>query len=242
MHIIILTCGAIFLYSVSPAGTIATASSSNASSLLANVTSLNQTLISLENQTAALNQTLSALNNTLSTQGEGKALSEITSLAQQQTQIASSAAQQQTQILQNTAQQQTQITKELRERTLRDLPIGLSIMLGIAIVFIIAVPVLVDLKNDKHRPDLYRALMTYAIVAIVGIVIVYLIALINVDIMEKDNPNVNALIDVLKNLSTIVGTALAAIVAFYFGAKSVKESKEAEQGQGQQGQGQQGQG
>lgn len=58
--------------------------------------------------------------------------------------------------------------------------------------------------------------MTFGVIIVVGIVIVYLIALTAFNIGSTENNNVEPLIDVLKNLSTILGTALAAIVAFYF--------------------------
>ena len=61
--------------------------------------------------------------------------------------------------------------------------------------------------------------MTFGVLVVVGIVVVYLIALIAFNIFTE-NENVDALIDVLKNLSTILGTGLAAIIAFYFGVRS----------------------
>lgn len=96
-----------------------------------------------------------------------------------------------------------------------------------AIIAVFALPVALDLyygrgtSRREERYDLYRALMTFGVIIVVGIVVVYLIALINFNIVTA-NANVNALIDVLKNLSTILGTALAAIVAFYFGTRSAQ--------------------
>jgi putative flippase GtrA len=109
-------------------------------------------------------------------------------------------------------------------------------MLVVAIVLVIAAPVIIDLfmahyRNTNRKSDLYRALMAFGVLIVVGIVVVYLIALIAFNIFTE-NENVDALIDVLKNLSTILGTALAAIIAFYFGVKS-KDSREGQQGQRQ---------
>jgi hypothetical protein len=117
------------------------------------------------------------------------------------------------------------------QQVVRDLPTNLSVMVGLLIFAVIPAPLIFDmyLRRNKggEKPNFYRALMTFGVIIVVGIVVVYLIALINVNILTE-NPNVNALIDVLKNLSTIVGTALAAIVAFYFGTRSA-------QGQGRGG-------
>jgi hypothetical protein len=105
-------------------------------------------------------------------------------------------------------------------------PTSMSVMLGLSIVLVIALPLVIDLVHPKdrgreERSDLYRALMTFGVIIVVGLVIIYLIGLINFNITAVNN-NIDGLIDVLKNLSTILGTALAAIVAFYFGAKSVE--------------------
>jgi Na+/proline symporter len=103
-------------------------------------------------------------------------------------------------------------------------PTSMSYMLGLSIVSVIVLPVAIDLlyrkdRSREERSDLYRALMTFGVIIVVGLVIIYLIGLINFNVTLTNNDNVEGLIDVLKNLSTIVGTALAAIVAFYFGGK-----------------------
>ena len=62
--------------------------------------------------------------------------------------------------------------------------------------------------------------MTFGVLVVVGIVVVYLIALIAFNIFTE-NENVDALIDVLKNLSTILGSCIPLpIIAFYFGVRS----------------------
>jgi len=154
--------------------------------------------------------------------------------------------------LANQVEQGQQLGQELRANateqirivatTFKDLPNSIASMLVIAIILVIAAPVIIDLfmshyRNTNRKSDLYRALMTFGVLIVVGIVVVYLIALIAFNIFTE-NENVDALIDVLKNLSTILGTALAAIIAFYFGVRSARESTEGQQGHGQQGQGQ----
>lgn len=180
--------------------------SSNTTAVLDNVTSLNQTLSALVNQTlpALVNQTLTSLNETASEQAQ---------LTQEARVNTSRAIEQQTQAVQ---------------AAFEDLPFSIYAMLMTAIVVVIGLPVALDLHYGRNRTnrreeryDLYRALMTFGVIIVVGIIVVYLIALINFNIVTA-NENVNALIEVLKNLSTILGTALAAIVAFYFGTRSAQ--------------------
>ena len=70
-----------------------------------------------------------------------------------------------------------------------------------------------DMKHHLiGMPGLYRTLMTFGIVLLTGIVVFYLLFLI----IYYNN---TALIETLRNLSTILGTGLATIIAFYFGMK-----------------------
>ena len=79
-------------------------------------------------------------------------------------------------------------------------------------------------KNDVHKPavgmdGLYRTLMTFGVVLLSGIVLLYLLSLITVY-------NNSALIETLRNLSTILGTGLATIIAFYFGMRGSQSAVE----------------
>jgi Bacterial Ig-like domain len=67
-------------------------------------------------------------------------------------------------------------------------------------------------------PGLYRTLMTFGVILLVGTILFYILILITVNI-NSINPTLQSLIDVFKNLATILGTALASIIAFYFGMK-----------------------
>jgi Bacterial Ig-like domain len=113
----------------------------------------------------------------------------------------------------------------------------------IVIASIIGVPLVLDIilayrrkptagtdKENGNRvvgmPDLYRSLMTFGIIVLVGTVIFYLLALITLNINNSTSPALQSLIDVLKSLGTILGTALATIIAFYFGTRATESATE----------------
>jgi hypothetical protein len=113
----------------------------------------------------------------------------------------------------------------------------------IVIASIIGVPLVLDIilayrrkppagssTDSSNRvvgmPDLYRSLMTFGIIVLVGTVIFYLLALITLNINDSTSPALQSLIDVLKSLGTILGTALATIIAFYFGTRAAESATE----------------
>jgi hypothetical protein len=67
--------------------------------------------------------------------------------------------------------------------------------------------------------------MTFGVIFIVGTIVVYLIALIAFNITVQ-SPTVNALINILQNLGAILGTALASVIAFYFGVRGAESATE----------------
>ena len=87
-------------------------------------------------------------------------------------------------------------------------------------------PVSSDKANVRIAgiPGLYRALMTFGVILLVGTVIFYLLALITLNINAPSSPILQSLIDLLKNLGTILGTALASIIAFYFGMRGAESA------------------
>jgi putative flippase GtrA len=224
-----------FLYTAFPPNAAIATTSSDARAALDNVTSLNQTLPALVNQTlpalvnqtlpALVNQTLTSLNETASEQARltEEARENITQLLTSLNETASEQARltEEAGVL-NVTEQTAVLQEQARIDVVRDLPNNLSLMLGGTIILVIAAPVIIDLVfkrlTGEEKTDFYRALMTFGVIIVVGVVVVYLIALINANFLI---PNINnePLIDVLTNLSTILGTAMATIVAFYFGTR-----------------------
>ena len=66
---------------------------------------------------------------------------------------------------------------------------------------------------------LYRTLMTFGVILLVGSVLFYILILIALNAGNVMSPTMQSLVDVFKNLATILGTALATIIAFYFGMR-----------------------
>jgi Bacterial Ig-like domain len=119
----------------------------------------------------------------------------------------------------------------------RDLPVYFLLVIAGAMVL----PLVFDMfyayrKKPKESIDkedrapvgmqgLYRTLMTFGVILLVGTVIFYVLALITLNINNPTNSaSLQSLIDVLKNLSAILGTALATIIAFYFGMRGAESA------------------
>jgi len=123
---------------------------------------------------------------------------------------------------------------------------NLPIIFILVILVIIIIPLSLDMWLAYHRkptgssssssdkenvralgmPGLYRSLMTFGVIVLVGTVIFYLLALITLNIDNSTSPVLQSLVDILKNLGTILGTALATIVAFYFGVRGTESATE----------------
>ena len=182
-----------------------------------NVTSkLENTTSALENATAALTNATEALQN----------ISSISAATTRPLPTTTANA---------TAVNATTIISSIFENNLPALFI-------IVIALIIIIPLVFDMflayrkkpkeSTDKENnrvvgmPGLYRSLMTFGIIVLVGTVIFYRLALITLNINNSTSPVLQSLIDILKNLGTILGTALATIIAFYFGMRGAESATE----------------
>lgn len=81
-------------------------------------------------------------------------------------------------------------------------------------------------KRMQGMPGLYRSLMSFGVILLVGTVIFYLLALITLNITSTNTGVLQSLIDLLKNLGTFLGTALVTIIAFYFGVRGAESAAE----------------
>ena len=176
---------------------------------------LENTTSALENATAALTNAIEALQNISSISAAARLLPTTTANA--------------------TAVNATTIISSIFDNNLPAIFI-------IVIFLIIIIPLVLDMylayrkkpkeSTDKENnrvvgmPGLYRSLMTFGIIVLVGTVIFYLLALITLNINNSTSPVLQSLIDILKSLGTILGTALATIIAFYFGMRGAESATE----------------
>jgi hypothetical protein len=131
---------------------------------------------------------------------------------------------------------QSQANATIAAAAFSDLPASITGMLAAAIVLVLAVPILADLLLAHYRQyklktidrplgmaGLYRSLMAFGLIAVVSVLVVYLVALVSFYIAIQ-SPAAQALISVLQNLAAILGTALATVIAFYFGIRGVENA------------------
>ena len=187
----------------------------------------NATSVVSENDTGKLENTTSALENaTAALTNATQALQNISSISAAARPLPSTAANE-------TAVNSTTIISSIFDSNLPALFI-------IVIFLIITIPLIFDMylayrnkpkdstakENSRvvGMPGLYRSLMTFGIIVLVGTVIFYLLALITLNINNSTSPILQSLIDILKNLGTILGTALATIIAFYFGMRGAESA------------------
>jgi F0F1-type ATP synthase membrane subunit a len=87
-----------------------------------------------------------------------------------------------------------------------------------------------DSSTNRENTDFYRALMTFGLILIVGLLVFFLIGIISSNVDKQENDNLNAIINVVQNLAAILGTALASVIAFFFGLRASTAQREAPTG------------
>jgi Bacterial Ig-like domain len=133
-------------------------------------------------------------------------------------------------------------TAKIVRSLLGENPSGTAITILSIMGSVIAIPLSIDLILAHIRrqretaqgivsapvgmPGLYRALMTFGVILIVGTLVFYAIGLVIANISMIGPLGVQALIDVLRNLASILGTALASVIAFYFGTRASEKAAE----------------
>jgi hypothetical protein len=72
--------------------------------------------------------------------------------------------------------------------------------------------------------QLYRVLVAIGVIFVVVLIVVYLNSLIWFNTVQGPEPVVTSLLETQKNFLTIIGTAFASLVAFYFGTRGTQTS------------------
>ena len=120
---------------------------------------------------------------------------------------------------------------------------GLPALFIIVVFLLIIIPLVLDIilaywrkpihssTNEQNirplgLPGLYRSLMAFGIIVLLGTVIFYLLTLITLNMNNPSTPAFASLVDLLRNLGIILGTALATIIAFYFGIRGTESAVE----------------
>ena len=212
----LLILSIILVYNILPSNANATASSGN-TSLVDNTTSgMQERASATANATAMMENATAIMAN--ATANATAIIADVQAAAQTNQTLAE-------------AERKANFTQAVAQRAFTDLPGSIAGVLAAAIVLVIAVPLLTDLFLAHYRQGkqkvggrplgmsgLYRSLMAFGLIAVVSILVVYLVALVSFYIAIQ-SPSSIALINVLQNLAAILGTALATVIAFYFGVR-----------------------
>jgi Bacterial Ig-like domain len=221
----------IFHFTISAEAAISTNNTNLLNKTLA--TALNKTLPLLVNKTiaaAANNATSAAVNATAAANNATSAAVNATAAANKAASAAVNAT--------NKPANSTQIAKTL----LGDNPAETAIRILQVMGLVILIPLVADLLLAYRRqskqagkgsatdlvgmPGLYRALMTFGILIMVGAIVFYVIGLVTINISMAGQQAFTALTNTLTNLASILGTALATVIAFYFGTRATEKAVE----------------
>jgi membrane protein implicated in regulation of membrane protease activity len=235
----------LFIENLSSVGQLASASLSNAtvtttntSSGLANATSatgavsenltstLGNATIALENATAvATNATAAAANATrLAEQAGANATLVLTNVSQTAAELALLAE-----------QVRANLTRFSLAEQLGAFSNTISISV-VAIASVIAIPLIINLFLRYHQGketsinQLYRMLVAIGVIFVVILIVAYLNSLIWFNTAQGQTDVVTDLLETQKNFLTIIGTAFASLVAFYFGTRGTQNRNSEQNG------------
>jgi hypothetical protein len=216
----------------------ATVTTTNTSSGLANATSatgavsgnltstLGNATIALENATAvATNATAVAANATrLAQQAGANATLVLTNVSQTAANVSQTAAEVELLL------EQVKANFTLLSLAQQLQGFGNTIQTSVtAISLVIALPLVLNLifrylrGRDTSINQLYRMLVAIGVIFVVILIVVYLNSLIWFNTAQGPSNVVDSLLETQQNFLTILGTAFASLVAFYFGTRGTQD-------------------
>lgn len=91
-------------------------------------------------------------------------------------------------------------------------------------------------REPGYTPGLGRVLLAFGILLALGILVFHVLITLTTNI-QSPNPSVQdinkSLIDLVKNISTVLGGAVSAIIGFYFGQRATQQKGSADGGKQQ---------
>jgi hypothetical protein len=244
--LLIISLLLLFIENLSSVGQLASASLSNAtvtttntSSGLANATSATGAVS--ENLTSTLGNATIALENATAVATNATAVAtNATAAAANATRLAEQAGANATLVLTNVSQTAAELAllaEQVRANLTR---FSLAEQLGafsdtisisvVAIASVIAIPLIINLFLRYHQGketsinQLYRMLVAIGVIFVVILIVAYLNSLIWFNTAQGPSNVVESLLETQQNFLTILGTAFASLVAFYFGTRGTQNS------------------
>jgi len=168
------------------------------------------------------------------------ALENATAVATNATRLAEQAGANATMVLTNVSQTATRLELLLEQAradaarlSLAQQQQGFSSTIAIsvgAITAMIGIPLVLNLLLRAHQGrdtsinQLYRVLVAIAVIFVVILIVAYLNSLIWFNTAQGPSNVIESLLETQKNFLTIIGTAFASLVAFYFGTRGTRDS------------------